>query len=136
VKAKLEAGDVVNARGILDRTDPRDLGPVGKELNERVQNILAMEAKLSAMCKEAKSDGGVTSDEAKRILDVCDAYLLLNPKNDEVRRLESTCRQKVAWALTLDSKTPGGREEAAAKTAAVRSRDAAVDALKKFFERR
>ena len=96
VKAKLEAGDVVNAKGILDRTDPRDLGPVGKELNERVQNILAMEAKLSAMCKEARSDGVVTSEEAKRILDICVAYLSLNPKNDEVRRLESTCRQNMA----------------------------------------
>jgi hypothetical protein len=91
-----------------------------------------MEAKLAALCKEAKSDGVVTSGEAKCILDVCEAYLLLNPKNDEVRRLESTCRQKVA--KSAPPRTPA--IPAAAKTAADRSRDAAAEELKKFFERR
>lgn len=91
---------------MLSRTDPADLGPKGKEIHESVQQILAMESKLAAMCKEAKSDGVVTPAAAQSILEVCQAYLLVNPRNEEGQRLEALCRQIMAKAPPAPMRAP------------------------------
>ena len=87
MRATLDAGDVMNARGILDRTDPRDLGPVGGQLKERVLQLVDMESKLKSLWNSAKADGVVTPHEATGILQVCTDYLSLNPNNQQVQRL-------------------------------------------------
>ncbi|MFM7243409.1 MAG: protein kinase domain-containing protein, partial [Planctomycetaceae bacterium] len=98
VRAKLEAGDVMSAVGILDRTDPRDLGPVGERLKENVRQLVDMESTLVSLVKGAKADGVVTPIEATGILQVCVDYLRLNPNNPQVQRIEAGCRQIIANA--------------------------------------
>ncbi len=97
-RAKLEAGDVMSAVGILERTDPRDLGPVGEQLKERVKQLMNMESTLASLWNAAKADGIVTPQEAKRIQKVCEEYLDLNPNNQQVQRLDARCRQVIAEA--------------------------------------
>jgi elongation factor Tu len=117
VRTALEAGDIRGAAGVLSRTDPADLGPSGRQLTEHIQQILTMESKLATMWSGAKADGVVTPQEATSILQLCEQYLRVNPKNEQVRRLEALSRQVMAKAGGQVVASPGPPPRAAAPAA-------------------
>jgi len=83
----MESGDARAAAAAFAGAVPEDFTTDQQALLARVTRAIELEAEIARLVKEAKADATITPEEAAGILDAAAQYLVLNPKNEQIRRL-------------------------------------------------